>query len=122
MAIIHPRFVANQRIVRIGYVAIQQPSETRAADYSVASAYETAIACRGMLALASDTESRTPMFTSVEYTHELDLDGYYPEVLITHRVIVSRTHSEQGDTFNIAAISHDSQATRTRLALDKVTH
>ena len=120
--IIHPRFVANQHRVRQSFVTVEEPSETRGTDYSVVTGWRTVAIARGMLALASDNENRTPVFTSVEYTHELDLDGYYFDVLITHRVMVSRTAGERGETFNIKAINHDSQATRTRLALDKVTH
>jgi hypothetical protein len=75
-----------------------------------------------MLALATTSERRTTIFTNVEYTHQLDLDGYYPEILITHQIIVGREQGNEGEAFNIMAISHDSQNTRTRLALDKVTH
>ena len=120
--IVHPRFVRNQHRVRESYVIIEEPTETRGTDYSVVMAWQAVVVCRGMLALAGNNENRTPVFTSVEYTHELDLDDYYPDVLITHQVMVSRTAGERGDAFNIKALNHDSQATRTRLALDKVTH
>ncbi len=120
--IIHPRMVANQRRIRRSFVAVQEPTQARADDYSVTTEYQTVIACWGMLALATTSERRTAAFTNVEYTHQLDLDGYYPEILVTHQIIVGREQGNEGEAFNIMAISHDSQNTRTRLALDKVTH
>jgi hypothetical protein len=120
--IINPRMVANQRRIRRSFVAVQEPTQVRADDYSVVTEYHTIIACWGMLALATTSERRTAAFTNVEYTHQLDLDGYYPEILITHQIIVGREQGNEGEAFNIMAISHDSQNTRTRLALDKVTH
>ena len=120
--IINPRMVANQRRIRRSFVAVQEPTEVRGDDYSVITEWQTVIACWGMLALATTSERRTAAFTNVTYTHELDLDGYYPEILITHQIVVGREQGNEGEAFNIMAISHDSQNTRTRLALDKVTH
>lgn len=70
-------------------------------------------------------EQRRMEKTAVSFGHVCDLRGYYPGILVTHRVVVSSKApdclSTRSDTYNITGVIHDSQARQTRLELEVVS-
>jgi hypothetical protein len=77
----------------------------------------------GILANASAAEKRGMALTVATATHVLDLQDYYPAILVTHRALV-QTAVSGGLTvaFNIVAVKHDSQSQQTKLELEEVNH
>lgn len=77
---------------------------------------------RGAIVSASGSENRQAQLTNERTTHILNLQTYHPEILTSNRVIVSRAMGETGDTYNVTAVLFNSQAERTRLELEFVSH
>ncbi|MCA9999468.1 MAG: hypothetical protein KDE56_27080 [Anaerolineales bacterium] len=78
---------------------------------------------RGSFAGAAAAEKRGVALTVQTATHVLDLQGYFPDVVVTMRAMVY-TAVSNGLTiaYNIAAVVHDSHANQTRLELEQVNH
>lgn len=77
----------------------------------------------GILASASAAEKRGVVLTVQSATHILDLQGYYPAIVETHRAsVVTAVSGGMTVAFNIVAVKHDSQSNQTRLELEAVNH
>lgn len=78
---------------------------------------------RGNFAGAAAAEKRGAVLTVQTATHVLDLQGYYPDVVVTMRAMVyTAVINGLAKAFNIAAVVHDSQSQQTRLELEEVKH
>lgn len=73
---------------------------------------------RGNLARTAraNMEERGTTLTTVPAEWALNLAGYYPQIMVEHRVVVG------GTAYNIAAVVHDSLGQSTRLELERTTH
>ena len=77
----------------------------------------------GFLASASAAEKRGVALTVQSATHVLDLQGYYPAIVVTQRAyVVTAVSGGLTVAFNIVAVKHDSQSEQTRLELEQVNH
>lgn len=120
--VIHPRLHQELPQFFPAYVTVQVSTETQGDDGAVVDAWSDLLnGLRGSLAPASANEIRKAELTNVKITHVCDLRGYYPEIAIIHRVLVSRAQGDSPQTFNITAVKHDSQAESSRLELEQVS-
>ena len=80
-------------------------------------------ALRGSFAGKAAAEKRGAALTVATATHVLDLQGYYPDIVVTHRAMVQTAVSGGlSRAYNIVAVVHDSQSQQTRLELEEVNH
>lgn len=77
---------------------------------------------RGNLArpARANQERREAAQTTVAAEWALNLTGWYPQITVEHRVVA--TVNGQAETFNIAAVVHDSLSESTRLELERTVH
>ena len=123
--IVHTHLQGSLTRAYPSWVAIEELTETQGDDYSIVETYEPVVslaALRGILAAAGADEIRKAEMTNIKITHVLDLQSYHPEIGLKWRVQVSRKMGETGEYFNVTGIKHDSQASYTRLELEKVSH
>lgn len=119
--VIHPRLHQELPQFFPAYVTVQVSTETQGDDNAVVNTWSDLLnGLRGSLAPASANEIRKAELTNVKITHVCDLRGYYPEITIVHRVLVSRAQGDSPQTFNITAVKLDSQAKSTRLELEQI--
>ena len=123
--LVHPGLLDSIPRVYQAVVEIQKATITQAADGEEVHNWTTVITTRGIFAKASAVarENRMQILTVTNAEYVLDLNGYWPEIEVTHRAIV---HSNIGGgldlILNIKRVDHDSQAAQTRLELEKVDH
>lgn len=97
-------------------VEIQAATVTQRPNGERVESWATAWVRYGNFAQLTATEVRDGVMTRVPAGYALNLAGYYPEITNAHRVVVDY------ETFNIAAVVHDSVAGSTRLSLERVEH
>lgn len=123
--IVHPDLHASLPRAYPSVVTIQAATETQGDDYSITSTWVNVtglVNIGGILAAATAAEIRLAALTNVTITHVLDLQAYYPAILVTHRALVARVDGETAATFNVTGVKHDSQGASTRLELEIVSH
>lgn len=97
-------------------VTIQTAIETQKANGEVVRTWvDWLINLTGNFAMTRGSEVRGTTMTTVLKGRALNLAGYYPEILVTHRAVV------QGVPYNILSVTHDSLSESTRLDLEEVS-
>jgi head-tail adaptor len=125
--IIHPDLLGSLNRFYPATVTIQASAQTRQANGEIANAW-TAVSTAltnitGILASAAAAEKRGTALTVQTATHVLDLQGYYPAIVVTHRAVVyTAVSGGLTRTLNIVAVNHDSQSRQTKLELEEVNH
>lgn len=124
----HPRLMQSLPRAFPAWVTVQEAIEVQGDDYAIEETWADVPhlrAMRGTLATVRQSagdETQRADVTEVEATHTLSLPGYFPEITVTHRARVARAQGESGQLFDILSVTHDSQATQTRLELEEVSY
>ena len=124
--IMHPGLLGSLNQFFPAVATIEESTQVRRPNGEVISEW-TAVpnmtARRGILAGKAAAEKRGAALTVASATHVLDLQGYYPDVVVTHRAMVhTAVANGLSRAFNIVAVVHDSQSEQTRLELEEVNH
>jgi head-tail adaptor len=125
--IMHPELLDSLNRFYPATVTIQVSTQTRRANGEIVNEWTAVSAAltniTGILASAAAAERRGAVLTVQTATHVLDLQGYYPDIVVTHRaVVVTAVSSGLTRTLNIVAVHHDSQSQQTKLELEEVNH
>ncbi len=124
--IMHPDLLASLNRFYPSVVTIEESTQTRRPNGEIVSEW-TAVpnltGLRGIFAGKNAAEKRGAALTAQTATHVLDLQGYYPDAVVTMRAMVYTAVSNGlSRAFNIVAVVHDSQSEQTRLELEEVSH
>jgi hypothetical protein len=68
----------------------------------------------------ANLEQRGPTQTTTGAEWSLNLAGWYPQITVEHRVVV--TLNGQAEMWNIRAVVHDSLSESTRLEVERTVH
>lgn len=124
--IMHPDLLASLNRFYPAVATIEESTPTRRPNgepVDVWTAVPSMTALRGSLASKAAAEKRGAALTVATATHVLDLQGYFPDVVVTHRAMVhTAVANGLSRAFNIVAVVHDSQSQQTRLELEEVNH
>jgi len=105
-----PRFYPSEVVVQRGTVVIRPNGE------QVTTWADLLTDIRGNLAQRPGMERRGGELTNVPAGWSLNLDGYYPDIAKTDRVLVD------GVAYNIGDVVHDSLSGSTRLDVERTAH
>lgn len=124
--IMHPELLDSLNRFYPALVTIQESAQTRQANGEIVNewtAVSNLTALTAILASAAAAEKRGTALTVQTATHVLDLQGYYPDIVVTQRAVVyTAVGGGLTRTFNIVAVHHDSQSQQTKLELEEVNH
>ncbi len=124
--LIHPDLLASLARFYPSVVTIEESTQTRRPNGEIVdewTAVSNLTGLRGIFAGKAAAEKRGAALTVATATHVLDLQGYYPDIVVTHRAMVQTAVSNGlSRAYNIVAVVHDSQSQQTRLELEEVKH
>lgn len=124
--IMHPDLLASLNRFYPSVATIEESTQTRRPNGEIVdewTAVSNLTGLHGIFAGKAAAEKRGAALTVATATHVLDLQGYFPDVVVTMRAMVYTAVSNGLATaFNIVAVVHDSQSEQTRLELEEVNH
>lgn len=121
--IIHPEMLASLARFYPAVATIEESTQTRRPNGEIVdewTAVSNLTGLRGIFAGKAAAEKRGAALTVATATHVLDLQGYYPAIVVTNRV--TAVSGSVTAAYNVVAVKHDSQSGQTRLELELVNH